>query len=127
MDQAQDAPQLTGMAADDSQPAEEKPLVDTAEAERRLLSRPIARLLEQKEQGIVNPIVLAEAIGVRPQMIYSYIRQGKIKSSKEGAIRTNNTQKIVIDWDEAVAFAQRYLDKKARQQARIERELRGEK
>jgi hypothetical protein len=122
MVEAQDASQLS-MAIDD----EEKPLVDTAEAERRLLSRPIARLLEQKEQGIVNPIVLAEAIGVRPQMIYSYIRQGKIKSSDKGGVRTNNTQKIVIDWDEAVAFAQRYLDKKARQQARIERELRGEK
>lgn len=109
--------------------SDDDPLVSREDAEKSLLSKPVARLVEQKAFGVVNPIVLAEALGVRPQMIYSYIRQGKIKRSAEviqGGTRANNTQHIVIDWDEAVSFAQRYLNKKAKQKAQIERELKGE-
>jgi hypothetical protein len=102
--------------------SDDDPIVSREDAEKILTSKPIARLQEQKAFGVVNPIVLAEALGVRPQMIYTYIRQGKVKAHSDTA-----TQKVVIDWDEAVSFAQRYLNKKAIQQARIERELKGEK
>jgi len=52
-------------------------------------------------------------------MIYTYIRNGKIRSS------TNSTGHIIIEWKEAVEFAQRYFEKKAKQQARIQQQLKG--
>jgi hypothetical protein len=99
----------------------EPTLVSLEQAEQALLSKPIARLLEQQKLGIVNPIVLAEAIGVRPQMVYNYIRSGRIK-----AVKHNNTQKLVIEWKEAVAFAQRYMDRKARAELKRQQELAGD-
>lgn len=108
------------LATDNEMNVAEPVLVTKEQAEEQLLSRPIARLVEQKEQGVVNPIVLAEAIGVRPQMIYQYIRNGRI-----AGVRDNNTQKITIAWSEAVAFAQRYLDRRARQALKTAQELEG--
>jgi hypothetical protein len=102
-----------------------EPLVTYEQAEQVLLSSKNPRMRAQYEQGIVNPIVLADAVGCRPQMIYNYIKQGKILAKDQ--IGENNTQKIVIDWVFAVGWVQRYLNKKAEQQARIEAELRGER
>jgi hypothetical protein len=78
----------------------------------------LERLVQQKEQGVVNPIILARALGVRPQMIYNYIREGKIAS-----VADNNTQKKVIPYSVALAFAQGYLDRKAQQSLKILRQL----
>jgi hypothetical protein len=79
------------------------------------------RLQLQRQLGVVNPIMLAKALGVRPQMIYNYIRDGKIKT-----VDRNNTQKITIDVLEAERWAQTYLGRKAAKAAKIEAELRGE-
>jgi hypothetical protein len=95
-------------------------LVTTEDAERQLLGSGLERLLKQQEQGVVNPIMLAQAIGVRPQMIYNYIRQGRIASVM------GNTQKKTIAWSVAVDFAQKYLNRKAVKQAKVERELQGQ-
>lgn len=92
-------------------------------------ARTQARFAEQSAQGVVNPIVLANLLGVRPQMIYNYIRKGKF-SQEENAFGENNTQKIVIQLDEANAFALAYTDRKvAREAAHAEKvaaELAGE-
>jgi hypothetical protein len=95
-------------------------LVSAEDAERQLLGSGLDRLLKQKEQGVVNPIMLAQAIGVRPQMIYNYIRSGRIAS-----VMDNNTQKKTIAWSVAVNFAQQYLNRKAVKAAKVERELSG--
>jgi hypothetical protein len=73
------------------------------------------------EAGVVNPIELAKAMDVRPQMLYNYIRNGRLQ-----ARLTADTQKFVIDLDVALKFAQRYIGKQLAKQAQIERELRGE-
>jgi hypothetical protein len=96
-------------------------LVTTEDAERQLLGSGLERLLKQQEQGVVNPIMLAQAIGVKPQMIYNYIRAGRIAS-----VTDNNTQKKTIAWSVAVAFAQQYLNRKAVKAAKVERELAGD-
>jgi hypothetical protein len=81
-------------------------LVTTEDAERQLLGSGLERLLKQQEQGVVNPIMLAQAIGVRPQMIYNYIRQGRIASVM------GNTQKKTIAWngDQQVTQGHRVRD-----------------
>jgi hypothetical protein len=71
----------------------------------------VRRYNEQKANGVVNPIVLAALLGVRPQMIYNYIRKGKFSES-EAAFGENSTQKKVIYLDEANTFAQGYTDRK---------------
>jgi hypothetical protein len=90
------------------------------------------RFEEQSAQGIVNPIVLAELMGVRPQMLYQYISKGKLPvlEGHEQPVGTNSTQKKVIDLAVANAFAEGYLSRKvereAKRQAKIEAELAGE-
>jgi hypothetical protein len=100
---------------------EQEVLVTEQDAERQLLGSGLDRLLKQQEQGVVNPIMLAQAIGVRPQMIYNYIRSGRIAS-----VMDNNTQKKTIAWSVAVNFAQQYLNRKAVKAAKVERELAGD-
>lgn len=78
------------------------------------------RFNKQAEDNVVNPIVLAELLGCRPQMIYNYIRKGKIASVKD-----NNTQKMTIEIHEAQRFANEYLTRKALKQIRIQEELAG--
>jgi len=87
-----------------------------------------ARYEEQKANGVVNPIVLAKLLGVRPQMIYNYIAKGYIVSSEDDvqAIGSNNTQKKTIDLNVAEGFARKQIDKREAKQARIEAELAGE-
>jgi hypothetical protein len=86
-------------------------VVTEEDAEKRLIDAlrgtDLERLVAQKEQGIVNPIILARALNVRPQMIYNYIREGRIAS-----VTDNNTQKKVIPYSVALAFAQGYLNRK---------------
>ena len=114
-----------------SDEAEATPLVTYEQAEQVLLSSRNPRMRPQYEQGIINPIVLAQAIGCRPQMIYNYIKQGKIKTVVHGeeniSIMENSTQKIVLEWAYAVEWVQKYLNRKTEAQARVEAELRGDK
>ena len=88
------------------------------------------RYMDQKENGVINPIVLAKLLDVRPQMIYNYISKGRFTQEENGAYGTNNTQKITIRLDEANVFAASYSERKstreAEQQEKIQRELRGE-
>jgi hypothetical protein len=67
----------------------------------------IERMQEQLEHGVINPILLARYIGVRPQMIYQAIRDGKLT-----AVDFNNTQKKFIRLAEAISYASRYLNRK---------------
>jgi hypothetical protein len=67
----------------------------------------IERMQEQLEHGVINPILLARYIGVRPQMIYQAIRDGKLT-----AVDFNNTQKKFIRLGEAIRYASRYLNRK---------------
>jgi hypothetical protein len=78
----------------------------------------VERFAKQAEEQVVNPIVLANLVGCRPQMVYNYIRKGTIKGVKD-----NNTQKIVIPLDEAQRWANEYLTRKGEKQLRIEAEL----
>jgi hypothetical protein len=77
------------------------------------------RFQMQASEGIVNPMVLADVLEVRPQMIYGYIRKGKIPT-----VSYNNTQKKVIPLTAARDFARLYLqgkvDRAARQAAQDE-------
>lgn len=110
------------------------------------------RYEEQKQQGIVNPIVFAQLLSigagkeVKPQMIYNYLRKGKFANGADTgtdtdntdtdggtpgtpSISTNSTQKKVISLEAANAFAQSYVSNKvareAARQAKIEAELQG--
>lgn len=81
-----------------------------------------ARFAEQSANGVVNPIVLATLLDVRPQMIYNYIAKGKF-SQEENAVGSNNTQKKVIDLREANTWAAAYLVKRQAKADKIEAEL----
>jgi hypothetical protein len=80
----------------------------------------VPRLEAQMAEQVVNPIVLAKVLGVKPQMIYNYIRSGRIN-----AVLHNNTQKKVIKLEDALAFARSYLDRKARAALKVEEQLEG--
>lgn len=70
--------------------------------------------------GIVTPIGLAKARKVAPQVIYNYLRQGRIEG------RTNETGKKVIPKAALYKYIQNFLDKENAKQEQLERELRGE-
>jgi hypothetical protein len=72
-----------------------------------------ARFAAQATEEVVNPMVLADVLEVRPQMIYNYIRKGKIAS-----VTSNNTQKKVIPLSAARVFARQYLQRKVDQQTK---------
>ena len=97
------------------------PVLDEEATLSRLLKQGTERFANQVSVGVVNPIELAKAMEVRPQMLYNYIRGGRLI-----ARTTEDTQKIVIDVDVAVGFAQKYFNRQIERQAQIERELRGE-
>jgi hypothetical protein len=96
----------------------EPPLLDEEQFNRLLASRGTDRLKMQRELGVVNPIEFAKLLRVRPQMIYNYIRSGKIKAAKH-----NNTQKLYIEAAEADRFAREYLGRKAARAAEVQKEL----
>jgi hypothetical protein len=83
------------------------------------------RFAEQAKEGVVNPIVLAALLGVRPQMIYNYLRKGKF-SEVEGAVGQNSTQKKVIRLDEANAFAQQYSTRKIERETKAAEKVKAE-
>jgi len=87
----------------------------------------VARYNEQKANEVVNPIVLAALLEVRPQMIYNYIRKGRFTDLSEDGHGAdfNNTQKRVIRFDEANTFAQQYVGRQEVKAAKIEAELAG--
>ena len=98
-----------------------EPEVTAEEALAYIIQQGTPRLLNQLNVGVVNPIELAKALDVKAQMIYNYIRSGRIKGAY-----LNDTQKLVIPSDSAAEFASSYLSRKARAQAKIEAELAGE-
>ena len=78
-----------------------------------------SKLLEQIDtQDIVGPIELAKAIGVKPQMIYNYIRNNRING-----VHHNSTQKLVISIDGAAEFVAKRLTREANKRAKVEAEL----
>ena len=83
----------------------------------------------QAKEGLINPIVLAALLDVRPQMIYGYIRKGKF-TQEDNVFGINNTQKITIRLVEAEKYAAGYVGRKESRaeetQLKIESELRGE-
>jgi Tfp pilus assembly protein PilE len=97
-------------------------LVTREEAEKCLLERGhrIERFSAQHDEGVVSPTILAALLKIRPQMVYNYIKQGKIPA-EQGA-----TQKMMVHWQDAITFAQTYLNRKADKQDKIDRQLRGE-
>ena len=94
--------------------------VSEEEAAERLLEAGSERLHQQVEMDIVNPIELAKALDIRPQQVYNYIRNGRLEGVKH-----NSTQKIVIPWAAAVAFASQRYSKALRKEMRIQAELEG--
>jgi uncharacterized 2Fe-2S/4Fe-4S cluster protein (DUF4445 family) len=72
------------------------------------------RLIQQMSQEVINPIMLARYLGIRPQQVYQAIRAGSI-----AAVRENNTQKLYIEFDEACRYAAQYLDRKARRALQV--------
>jgi hypothetical protein len=108
--------------AEETEEMVSEPVLVTVEDVAKLMSESTdPRLQEQLAQSIVNPIVLAKMLGVKPQQIYNRIRAGKIAT-----VTQNSTQKIVIPIAEAQRFAANYMDRKARSQAKLEAELAGE-
>jgi hypothetical protein len=71
--------------------------------------------IQLEEWNVISPMVLAEFLGVRPQFIYGYIREGRIPS-----VRDNNTQKLYIEEDAALVFAHNYLERKAKRRPRAD-------
>ena len=88
----------------------------------------VARYHAQAKEGLINPIVLAQLLEVRPQQIYGLIRKGKF--TQEDAFGINSTQKITIQITEAEKYAAGYLGRKVaraeEEQLRIKAELAGE-
>jgi hypothetical protein len=88
----------------------------------RFNQKDMERLQSSAEHGVVAPIVFARALGVRPQMIYNYIKKGKLAS----CAGLNSTDKIVLELDGALEWASHYVGKKNAKRALIEAQLRGE-
>jgi hypothetical protein len=99
--------------------------MDLKQARTYLEEKGSDRLRQQLTTGFVTPIPFAEALGVRPQMIYGYIRDGRIASTV-----TADTQKRVLTVEAAVEFTAKYFTDKAereeKRKAKIEAELAGE-
>lgn len=74
----------------------------------------------QKVNEIVSPVVLAQLLGIKPQMVYNYISKEMIKGVKD-----NSTQKIVIELEEALRWSAKYLNKKEWKKAKEYAELVG--
>lgn len=79
----------------------------------------------QKAEGIINPIVLAQLMRVRPQMIYNYLGKGKF-TEVEGAVGTNTTQKKVLKLDEANTWAKGYFERKVARETKAEEKAKAE-
>ena len=90
------------------------------------------RFVEQHEQGVINPIVLAKVMGIRPQMVYNYISKGKFSTvDDEGNLvaahaKQNSTQKKVLDFDEANTWATSYFERKVERETKAAEKLAAE-
>lgn len=73
-----------------------------------------------QEHRVVSPIILAHIVGIKPQVIYSYMRNDRLAS------HISETGHKVIAWDDAVEFIKNRLTKEAKKQEKIQAELRGE-
>lgn len=95
--------------------------VDTEAAEARLLTSATPRMHVQVTEGVVNPIELAKALGVRPQQVYNDIRAGRL-----GSVTHTVTQKMVIEWDDAVEYSRKRFDRELQKELKVQAELAGE-
>lgn len=100
-----------------------EPIVSYEEAEKVLLERGRHNQVFQAQhaEGHISPIQLARLLGIRNQMVYNYIRKGKIDATYQGP-----AIKMVIVWHDAVTFAQGYLDRAAVKKSKIDIQLKGE-
>jgi hypothetical protein len=71
------------------------------------------------EYGVMTPRELAHACRIRPQVIYNYLKQGRI------GYELNSSGKKVIPQAEVYRYLRARLNKEQRKQDRIERELKG--
>jgi predicted nucleic acid-binding protein len=83
-----------------------------------------ARFEAQSAEGVVNPIVLAALLEVRPQMIYQYLRKGKLVAVED--TDENSTQKLVITIAGATAWARQYVENKVTREAKRAEKLAAE-
>ena len=95
------------MANNDTSVAEVSVTVEDAEA--YLVSRLTERGKAQVANGVINPIELAKALDVRPQMLYSYIRDGRLEAHE-----TPDTQKLVIRLEDALEYVRKRLERAAK-------------
>jgi hypothetical protein len=73
------------------------------------------------KEEVAKPIALAEAAGVRPQMIYNYIRSGRLESFK-GQIEGEDRVQLLIPQEVAEKWLTTYLERKAARRAAAEAE-----
>lgn len=73
------------------------------------------------EFDVTTPIELARCIGVTNQVIYNYMRNGRLEYT------LNSSGKRVIEGPHLLSFLQHRLQKERDKQEKIERELRGGK
>jgi len=106
------------VAADDGMPEAAETTAQRLVRELREADTNSSRIALQFSQGIINPMVLAAFLGIRPQQVYQAIRDGKLT-----AVKQNNTQKLVIERSEAVRWAAVYLDRKAQRLLQQAQEL----
>jgi len=66
----------------------------------------------------VTPLELSRCCGIKPQVIYNYIRTNRIAGT-----RVNG--KILISWAEATEYLNKRYAKEQRKAEQIERELNG--
>lgn len=69
---------------------------------------------------VVTPLEIAKARDIKPQVIYNYLRQGRI------GYELNSSNKRVVTKAELFKYLENYLSKEQARQERLERELRGE-
>jgi hypothetical protein len=91
----------------------------TSEMVMQQLQEVEGRTAMQLQQGVINPIMLARFIGCRPQQVYGDIRSGRLVGVKD-----NNTQKLYVEIHQAVEYAAKRLDRRARAQVRAELQAR---
>jgi len=79
----------------------------------------------EEELTTLSPIQVAQLAGVRPQMVYNYIKAGYIE-----ATRDEESGKLRVDIEVANAWVEKYHTNKAvreeKRQAKLEAELAGE-
>jgi hypothetical protein len=104
------------------------------EAESHLITLAAQQLNEQQRgvfvemnsRGLIKPIILAKCLGIKPQVIYSYLRNNKADGTPRLESVISDSGQKVIPWSAAVGFVASRMSREAAKQEQIERELRGE-